>query len=409
MNSQVRADFPALHQEVHGRPLVYLDSGASALRAQAAIDAVRNIYERDCANVHRGVHTLSQRATEAYEAARRTTRDFIGARHDREVLFNRGTTEGINLVAQAYGRPRLGFGDEILVSQLEHHSNIVPWQLLAGQVGCKVVPIPITDAGELDLDQLADLLSSRTRMVCIAHISNALGTVVRVKEVVRLVRAHAKAQGSEIAVVVDGAQAAPHHAIDVQDLGCDFYAFSGHKVFGPTGVGVLWGRDDVLATLPPWHGGGDMIRRVSFDGTTYADPPALFEAGTPNIAGVVGLGAALKYVSEVGLDTIAAHEQGLLAHATARLQAIDGLRIIGTAANKASVISFVLRDIHPHDIGTILDREGIAVRTGHHCAQPVMQRMGVPATTRASFALYNTQEEVDALIAGLGVVTELLG
>ena len=409
MNPEVRADFPALHQEVHGRPLVYLDNAATSLKPRSVIDAVRHIYERDCANVHRGVHALSQRATDAYEAARRTTRDFLGAAHDREVLFTRGTTEGINLVAQVYGRPRLGFGDEILVSELEHHSNIVPWQLLADHVGCKVVPIPVTDDGQLDLAAFTALLSARTRMVCIAHVSNALGTVLPVRQAVLLTRAHAKALGRDIAVVVDGAQAAPHHKIDVQALGCDFYAFSGHKVFGPTGIGALWVRDEILRTLPPWHGGGEMIRKVSFDGTTYADPPALFEAGTPHIAGVVGLAAALRYVNELGLDVIAAHEQRLLSAVTERLTAIDGLRIVGTAPGKAAVASFVMDGIHPHDVGTILDREGIAVRTGHHCAQPVMRRMGVPATTRASFALYNTVEEVDALIAGLAVVTDLLG
>jgi len=362
------------------------------------------MYEQDCANVHRGVHVLSQRATDAYEAARRTVRTFLGARHDREVLFVRGTTEAINLVAQVYGRERFGFGDEVLVSGLEHHSNLVPWQILARQVGCKVVPIPIDDRGQVDLDALAGLLSPRTRLVAVAHVSNALGTVVPVKEVVRL------AHGRDVPVLVDGAQAAPHHPIDVQDLGCDFYAFSGHKVFGPTGIGVLWVRDEILRDLPPWHGGGEMVRQVAFEGTTFADPPARFEAGTPHIAGAVGLAAALDYITApgLGLAAIAEHEQAVLARATAALEAVDGLRILGTAPHKAAVISFDVEGVHPHDIGTILDREGIAVRAGHHCAQPVMRRFGVPATTRASFAFYNTLEEVDALVRGLHIVTDLM-
>ncbi len=409
MNADLRADFPALHQEVHGRPLVYLDNGATALKPRQVLDAIASVYERDCANIHRGVHTLSQRATDAYEAARCTTRDFIGAAHESEVVFLRGTTEAINLVAQVYGRPRLGFGDEVLVSELEHHANIVPWQILANQIGCKVIPIPVTDVGELDLDAFASLLSSRTRLVCVAHISNVLGTVLPVKEIVRLAKAHGAAQGTDVAVLIDGAQAAPHHPIDVQDLGCDFYAFSAHKVFGPTGTGALWAPRALLDTLPPWQGGGDMIRQVSFDGTTFADPPARFEAGTPNIAGVIGFAAAMKYVTDVDLDVIAAHEQALLAHVTESLQTVDGLRIIGTAKDKAAVVSFVIEGIHPHDVGTILDGEGVAVRTGHHCAQPLMKRFGVPATTRASFAMYNTREDADALVAGLGVVADLLG
>ncbi len=409
MTPEIRADFPALDQEVHGRPLVYLDNAATGLKPRAVIDAVRHVYERDCANVHRGVHALSQRATDAYEAARRTARDFVGARYDREVVFLRGTTEAINLVAQVHGRVRLGYGDEILVSELEHHSNIVPWQILAHQVGCKVIPIPVTDAGALDLDAYADLLSSRTRMVCVAHVSNALGTILPVRQIVRLARSHGQALGRDVTVLVDGAQAAPHHRIDVQELGCDFYAFSGHKVFGPTGVGVLWARDEILRDMPPWHGGGEMIRQVSFEGTTYADAPARFEAGTPHIAGVVGLAAALDYLTGVGFDAIAAHEAKLLAKATTALEAFGGVTLIGTAREKAAVVSFVLDGIHPHDVGTILDREGIAVRTGHHCAQPVMRRFGVPATTRASFALYNSLDEVDALVRGLHRVKELLG
>jgi cysteine desulfurase/selenocysteine lyase len=400
---RIRRDFPALHQEVHGKPLVYLDSAATTQKPEAVIAALARYYREDCANVHRGVHLLSERATEAYDAAREKVARYINAWETREVVFVRGTTEAINLVANTFGRLRVGPGDEVIVSHLEHHSNIVPWQMLCKAQGARLRVLPINDAGEVEVEALAGLLNPRTRLVAVAHVSNALGTIVPVREIARI--AHARG----VPVLVDGAQAAAHLPIDVRDLGCDFYAFSGHKVCGPTGVGVLWGRAEILADLPPWQGGGEMIRRVTFEETTFADIPTRFEAGTPNIAGVIGLGAALDYMSALGLKNVAARDAELLAYATPRIEAVPGLKIIGTAREKSCVISFVLEGIHPHDVGTILDHEGIAIRTGHHCAQPVMDRFGVPATSRAAFAFYNTFEEVDALVRALYKAREFFG
>jgi cysteine desulfurase / selenocysteine lyase len=399
--ARVRADFPILAQSIHGKPLVYLDSAASAQRPRAVLDAVEHYETRLHSNVHRGVHTLSQRATEAYEAARETVRRFINARSTREIVFVRGTTEAINLVAQSWGRQQLRAGDEVLITQLEHHANIVPWQFACQASGARLVAAPITEHGEIDLGAFAERLSARTRLVAIAHVSNALGSVLPVAEITRL--AHARG----IPVLLDGAQAIAHAAVDVQALGCDFYAFSGHKVYGPTGIGVLYGREELLATLPPWQSGGDMILTVSIAHSTFNELPWRFEAGTPNISGAIGLGAALQYVESLGREAIAAHEHELAALATERLRAIPGLRLIGTARDKAAVVSFVIAGVHPHDIGTILDSEGVAIRTGHHCAMPVMEFFGLPATARASFACYNTTADVDALCAALGKVREV--
>ncbi len=391
----VRAQIPALHQEVHGKPLVYLDSAATSLKPRCVIDAVERVYARDCANVHRGVHALSERATAAFEGARHKVRRLLGAADSREVVFTRGTTEAINLVAWSFLRPRLRAGDEVLVTELEHHANIVPWQLVCAEVGARVVPAPIDDRGVLDVAALGRLLGPRTKLVALAHTSNALGTVNPVAEVAALARA------AGVPVLVDGAQAVPHGPVDVQALGCDFFAFSAHKVYGPTGVGVLWGKLAHLEAMGPWQGGGDMIRTVSFEGSTWNDPPHRFEAGTPNIAGVIGLGAAIDWLLGLDLAGARAHEQALLARATDALSRVPGLRIVGTAPGKASVVGFVLEGVHPHDLATILDHEGVAVRAGHHCAQPVMRRFGVPATARASFALYNTLDEVDALLRAI--------
>ncbi|KAB7623632.1 aminotransferase class V-fold PLP-dependent enzyme [Alkalilimnicola sp. S0819] len=401
--ARLREDFPILSQTVHGRPLVYLDNGASAQKPEAVIEAERRCYREYYANIHRGVHYLSQTSTTEYEAARGKVQRFLNAASDKEIVFTRGTTESINLVAHSYVRPRLRAGDEILVSAMEHHSNIVPWQLLCEETGAVLKVIPISEAGEIDLDAFAELLGERTRLLSVVHVSNALGTVNPVAEMIR--QAHAKG----IPVLLDGAQAVPHMPVDVQALGADFYAFSAHKLYGPTGVGVLYGKYDLLKAMRPYQGGGDMIKTVSFEKTIYADPPNRFEAGTPNIAGVIALGAAVDYLSEVGLEAIAAYEQELLDYATERLSAIPGLRIIGTAPNKAGVISFVMDGAHPHDIGTLLDEQGVAVRAGHHCAEPVMRRYAVPATARASFGLYNTREEVDVLVAAIEKVRELFG
>ena len=390
-----RRDFPILARKVHGKPLVYLDNAATAQKPQAVIDAVSDYYETVNANVHRGVHFLSEAATAAYEGAREKSRAFINAASVREVIFTRGTTESINLVAQSYGRPRLKPGDEIIVSLMEHHSNIVPWQLVSGHTGAVLKVIPISDAGELEPGAFEKLFSSRTRLVAIGHVSNALGTINPVKAMV------AFAHGRNVPVVVDGAQAVPHMPVDVRDLDCDFYAFSGHKMFGPTGIGILYGKEVLLSAMPPWQGGGEMIRVVRFDGTTYNDLPHKFEAGTPDISGAVGLGAAVDYLNQVGLPAIQAYEHELLAYATDRVAAVKGVRLVGTARRKASVVSFVMDGVHPHDLGTILDREGVAIRTGHHCAMPVMERFGVPATARASLAFYNTREDVDTLAAAL--------
>ena len=400
---KLRADFPALHQEVHGKPLVYLDNAATTLKPRAVIEALESIYARDCANIHRGVHQLSMRATDAFEGARTKLARFINAPSRKEVIFVRGATEGINLVAQCYGRPRLTKGDEVLITHLEHHSNIVPWQMLCEQTGAKLVVVPIDDRGAVMQDAYTELLSERTKIVALAHVSNALGTVNPVREMA----AAAHAVGA--IVLVDGAQAAPHCAVDVKELDVDFYVLSGHKMYGPTGIGVLWGREAFLAEMPPYQGGGDMILSVSFDKTIYNELPHKFEAGTPHIAGVVGLGAAADYLTTLGLDRIAAHEHALLERATELLTAEPGVQLIGTAPGKAAVLSFRIEGVHPHDVGTILDQEGIAIRTGHHCAQPVMDRFGVAATARASFGLYNTSGEIDALLQGVRAVRKIFG
>lgn len=400
--ARVREDFPALHQTVRGRPLVYLDNAASSQTPRQVVDAIVRAYTEDRANIHRGVHLLSQRATEKYEKTRKKAQRFLGARHVSEIVFVRGTTEAINLVAQTFGAANVKEGDEVLLTWLEHHSNIVPWQMLCERVGATLKVAPIDERGQVVLEAYERLLSERTKIVALAHVSNALGTVNPVKEMTALAhRVGAK-------VLLDGAQAAPHRRVDVVDLDCDFYAFSGHKLYGPTGVGVLYGKKELLEAMPPWQGGGDMIRSVSFKKTLYADPPAKFEAGTPDITGVIGLGAAIDYLEAIGLEEAAAWEHELLCCATERLSEVPGLRIVGTAEEKEAVISFVMEDVHPHDIGTVLDAEGVAVRTGHHCAQPVMDRFGVPATARASFAFYNTKEEVDALVRGLYRCLELL-
>ena len=398
---KVREDFPVLKQRIHGKPLVYLDSAATAQKPLAVIEAIRKFYEVDCANIHRGVHELSQRSTAAYEETRSKAKRFLNARAKNEVIFVRGTTEGINLVASSWGRKNVKEGDEIVISALEHHSNIVPWQMLCEEKGAKLRVIPMNDRGELLLEEYEKLLGPRTRMVAVGHISNALGTVNPVRQIVEM------AHRAGALALIDGAQAAPHMKIDVQALDADFYAFSGHKVFGPTGTGILYGKARLLNAMPPYQGGGDMIKTVTFEKTTYADLPYKFEAGTPSIAGGIGLGAAFDYVTRIGLDKIAAYEHELLVYGTEALSRIPGLRIIGTARDKAAVLSFVIDGIHPHDIGTVLDRQGIAVRTGHHCAQPVMDRFGVPATTRASLAFYNTVAEIDALAAGLAKVKEI--
>jgi cysteine desulfurase / selenocysteine lyase len=397
----IRRDFPILAQQVHGHPLVYLDNAATSQKPRAVIDAVSRYYEHDNANIHRGVHFLSEHATGEHEAARRTVQQFINAADTHEIIFVRGATEGINLVAQTYGRKHVGAGDEILVSAMEHHSNIVPWQMLCDEKGATLRVIPVNDRGEILLDDLRKLLSPKVKLLAVTHVSNALGTIVPLRQIVEI--AHA----AGVPVLVDGAQAVPHIKVDVQELDCDFYAFSGHKVYGPTGIGVLYGKSELLSMMPPYQGGGDMIRSVTFEKTTYNALPYKFEAGTPDIAGAIGLGKAIEYVNQLGIENIAAHEHDLLTYATESLLAVPGIRLIGTASDKAAVISFVMDEIHPHDIGTILDREGIAIRTGHHCAQPVMQRFGVPATARASFALYNTRQEVDALVAGIKKVQEV--
>lgn len=398
---RIRRDFPILHHSVRGKNLVYLDNAATSQKPQVVIDAIRNYYERDNANIHRGVHFLSEHATEEYERARRTVQHFVNAADSQEVIFTRGTTESINLVAQTYGRKHVGADDEVLVTAMEHHSNIVPWQLLCEEKHAKLRVAPIDDRGELLVGEFEKLLGPRTKFVALPHISNALGTVNPVAELVEMTHRW------NAPVLVDGAQAAPHVQIDVLALGCDFYAFSGHKVYGPTGIGILYGKTALLDAMPPYQGGGDMISSVTFEKTTYNKLPYKFEAGTPNIAGAIGLGTALDYVNGLGIAKIAAYEEEVLAYAMDTVSALPGVTVIGTAPHKAGVVSFVMEGIHPHDIGTILDQEGIAVRTGHHCAQPVMQRFNIPATVRASFALYNTKEEVDALIAGISKVREV--
>ncbi|WP_375743272.1 cysteine desulfurase [Corallococcus interemptor] len=399
--ARVRADFPILRQEVRGRPLVYLDSAATGQKPQAMLDALTRYYTHDNANVHRGVHILSERATQAFEDARETVRRFIHARDVREVIFVRGTTEAINLVAATYGRKHVGPGDEVLISAMEHHSNIVPWQMVCDAAGAKLRVIPVDDRGELRMDAVDALLTERTRLLAITHVSNALGSVNPIKELV------AKAHAKNIPVLVDGAQSVTHFPVDVQDLGCDFYAFSGHKLFGPTGIGVLYGKLAMLESLPPYQGGGDMILSVTMEKTVYNRVPHRFEAGTPDMAGAVGLAAAIRYLEALGMENVSQHDQWLLAYATDALQSIPGLKLVGTAPRKTGVLSFTLEDVHPHDVGTILDQEGICIRTGHHCAQPLMQRFGVAATSRASLALYNTTEDVDALVKGLHKVREV--
>ncbi len=397
----VRRDFPVLSGLANGKPLIYLDNAATSQKPQQVVKALSTFYEKENANIHRGVHELSQRATLAYEQARSNLQRFLNAADPHEIVFVRGTTEAINLVATTFGRSRLGPGDEIVVSAMEHHSNIVPWQLACEVAGAVLRVIPMSDAGELDLDAYRALLTDRTKLVAVVHISNSLGTVNPVRELASIAHEH------DVPILVDGAQAAPHMPIDVQALGADFYALSGHKMFGPTGIGVLYGRAKLLESLPPYQGGGEMIRSVSFEKTTYAPLPAKFEAGTPHIAGAIGLGAAVDYIRGLSWDWIQQHEHDLLEYATGALEQIPGVRIVGTARDKAAVLSFVMDGVHAHDIGTILDQEGIAIRTGHHCTQPVMTRLGLPATARASFAFYNTRAEVDALVTGVERVREV--
>jgi len=401
MNGSIRAEFPILQLRVHGKPLVYLDNAATTQKPQVVIDRLSRYYRKENANIHRGVHALSVDATEAYDDARDRVRRFINASEAREVVFVRGATEAINLVAATFGRARVAAGDEIVISHMEHHSNIVPWQMLCDEKGARLRVIPITDAGELRLDEYERLLGPRTRLVAVTHVSNALGTINPVESMVRT------AHDRGIPVLVDGAQAVAHMRVDVQAIGCDFYVFSGHKVFGPTGIGVLYGRGPLLEAMPPYQGGGDMIRSVTFERTLYKEVPGRFEAGTPDIAGAIGLAAAIDYLTSVDLDRVAAYERDLLGYGTEALAGIAGLRLTGTASNKAAILAFVIEDIHPHDLGTILDRDGIAVRAGHHCCQPLMARLGVPATVRASLALYNTREELDALASSLRTAREV--
>ncbi|OGB21040.1 MAG: cysteine sulfinate desulfinase [Burkholderiales bacterium RIFCSPLOWO2_02_FULL_57_36] len=396
-----RNDFPILRETVRGKPLVYLDNAATTQKPQSVIDAEVAYYTHTNANVHRGVHTLSQRATDRYEGARSKVRRFINAADTKEIVFVRGTTEAINLVAQSYARPRLTADDNIIISAMEHHSNIVPWQMVCAQTGAELRVVPVNDAGEFEFDVFAKVIGPRTKLVAVTHLSNALGSITPVRRIIELAHSHG------VPVLLDGAQAVSHLGIDVRALDCDFYAFSGHKIFGPTGIGALYGKEALLEAMPPYQGGGDMIRSVTFGETEYNDLPYKFEAGTPNIAGAIGLGAALDYVSAIGLDAIAAHERDLLDYATGLVSDIPGLRIVGTAQEKASILSFTLTGIHAHDIGTILDHGGIAIRAGHHCAMPLMQRFGLSGTARASFSLYNTRQEVDALVAGLHKVREM--
>ncbi|HIB84720.1 MAG TPA: cysteine desulfurase [Chromatiaceae bacterium] len=398
---RIRRDFPILHQEIYGQPLVYLDNAATMQKPNAVIDAMSHFYATDYANVHRGVHALSQRADAAFQQARKKVQTFINADDWREIVFVRGATEAINLVVRSYGGHHINAGDEILITEMEHHANIVPWQMLCDEVGCVLRVCPINDAGEIDLNTFEQMLNRKTKMVAVAHVSNALGTINPVREIVELAHAH------NIPVLLDGAQAVPHTSVDVQALDCDFYVFSGHKLYAPSGIGVLYGKAELLESMPPWQGGGDMIMRVTFEGTQFNRIPYKFEAGTPDIVGVIGLAAAIDYIEAIGLGPIAAHEEALLQAATDALNDIEGVRIIGTAANKSSVLSFVIDGVHPHDIGTIMDKQGIAIRAGHHCAMPVMQHFCVPATARASFAVYNTMEEVAVLASGIHNVIEV--
>ncbi|MCB0713968.1 MAG: cysteine desulfurase [Ignavibacteriae bacterium] len=403
LSNQIRDDFPILAREIRGRRLVYLDNAATTQKPQQVLTAMQDYYQQHNANVHRGVHTLSQEATDLFEEARRQVARFINAKSDNEIVFVRGCTEGVNLVASTFGRTNVKEGDEVVISAMEHHSNIVPWQMLCEAAGATLRVIPMNERGELLLDQFKEMLNDRTKIVGVVHVSNSLGTINPVKEIIDI--AHQRG----IPVLLDGAQALAHEQVNVQELDVDFYTISGHKVFAPTGIGALYAKSSHLQAMPPYHGGGEMIRSVTFEKTTYAEPPAKFEAGTPNIGGAVALGAALKYVESLGLDRIAAREGELLQYGTERLSKVEGLRLIGTAEKKASILSFTLDYAHPHDVGTILDGEGVAVRTGHHCTQPVMQFFGVPATTRASLAFYNTKEDIDALVDALGKVKEIFG
>lgn len=398
---KVKADFPILQQPVYGKPLVFLDNAASTQKPRVVIDTINQYYRAENANIHRGVYYLSEVATRKYEEAREITRQFLNARSTNEIVFTYGTTDGINLIAASYGKKFIGEGDEIIISTMEHHSNIVPWQMLCEQTGARLKVVPITDDGELMMDAFKALLSDRTKLVSIVYVSNSLGTVNPVKEIIDL--SHER----DIPVLLDGAQAVSHYRVDVQQLDCDFFVFSGHKIFGPTGIGVMYAREEILESMPPYRGGGDMIKSVTFEKTIYNDLPYRFEAGTPHISGVIGLASALQYVQEIGYDAIAAHEDEVLAYGTAAISELKQIRLIGTAAHKAGVISFVVEGVHPHDIGTFLDREGIAIRTGHHCTQPVMERFGVPATSRASIALYNKKEDFDALVRGLHKVIKV--
>ena len=399
--NRVRDDFPILKQQVNGNPLVYLDNGATSQKPQSVIDAIVEYYTTTNSNVHRGVHTMSQQATDGYEGARSKVRKFINAGKDGEIIFTRNTTEGVNLVAHSYGRQNIGQGDDIIVSNMEHHSNIVPWQMLCEEIGANLKVVPIDDSGELVMDEYQEILSSRTKLVSITHVSNALGTILPAKQIVDMAHSYGTP------VLLDGAQATPHMPVDMQELDCDFYVFSGHKLYGPTGIGILYGKEEYLKSMPPFLGGGDMIKSVTFEKTIYNDLPYKFEGGTPDIAGAIGLGAAIDYVSGLGFDQITAHEEELLQYGTEALESIAGVQIIGTAAHKAGILSFVMDAAHPHDIGTILDEQGIAIRTGHHCAQPVMQRFQIPATARASLAFYNTKEDIDALVKGIDRVIEV--
>ena len=397
----VRADFPILSEKVYEKPLVYLDSAASAQKPRSVIDKISRTYETEYANVHRGVHNLSQRATDAMEAARETVRAFINAKVVQEIIFVRGATEGINLVAFSWGQKNLSKGDEIVLSEMEHHSNIVPWQLVAEQTGSVIKVIPIEDDGTIDMNAFVDLISDKTRIVAVTHVSNSLGTLAPIEKIIKI--AHKK----NIPVLIDGCQAAPHLALNMQSIDADFYVFSGHKIYGPSGIGVLYGKKELLNSMPPYQGGGEMIDTVTFQKTTYAELPFKFEAGTPNISGAIGMGAAVEYINNLGIENIGIHEQKLLEYATKELSKIEGIKFFGTAPDKASILSFLLGDIHPHDIGTILDREGIAVRTGHHCAQTVMDRFNIAATVRASIGMYNTREDIDVLVSGLSRVKEM--
>ena len=399
--NSVRDDFPILKQQVNGNRLVYLDNGATSQKPQSVIDAIVDYYVTTNSNVHRGVHTMSQQATDGYEGARSKVRKFLNASKDKEIIFTRNTTEGVNLVAHSYGRKNIGPGDDIIVSNMEHHSNIVPWQMLCEENGANLKVVPIDDSGELVMDEYQKLLSPRTKLVSITHVSNALGTILPAKQIVQMAHSY----GSP--VLLDGAQAVPHMPVDVQDLDCDFYVFSGHKLFGPTGIVILYGKENYLESMPPFLGGGDMIKSVTFEKTLYNDLPYKFEGGTPDISGAIGLGAAIDYVNSLGFDQITAHEDALLQYGTEALESIAGVHIVGTEARKAGILSFVMNMDHPHDIGTILDEQGIAIRRGHHCAQPVMQRFQIPATARASLAFYNTKEDIDALVKGIDRVIEV--